>query len=145
MSNVEIKTPAELLNLQNLSNEDVRKFAEKGVTQTREAFEKLNATAKDAAGSFDASAAIVLKGLSEFNAKALEAVQANTALTFDFLAELAAVKGANEIIPLQSAYAEKQFKALNEQAKDLSALAQKIAKESIEPIKGQIEKSAKVA
>ncbi|HUO54108.1 MAG TPA: phasin family protein [Rhodoblastus sp.] len=140
MSNVQIKLPTEMAEL---SSENVRKFAEKGVAQARDAYEKLNASAKEAAGSFDASAAIVAKGFAEFNAKALEALQANSAMTFDYLASLTAVKGPTEILPLQSAYAEKQFKALNDQAKDLATLAQKIAKECVEPLKGQFEKTLK--
>jgi phasin len=140
MSNDPIKNPAELFNL---SGANVREIAEKGVAQTREAFEKLNASAKDAAGSLEASASVVAQGLSEFNAKAFEALQANTYLTLDFLASLAAVKSPGELAPLQSAFAEKQFKALTEQAKDLTALAQKVSKEAAEPLKGQIEKTIK--
>lgn len=138
MPKAETKTAVELI-------ENVRKFAEKGVSQTREAFEKLNATAKQAASSLDASSAVVAKGLSEFNAKAFEALQANTYLTFDHLARLAGSKSVTEAVSLQSAHAEKQLKALNDQAKDLSDLAQKIAKESIEPLKGQFEKALKTA
>jgi phasin len=140
MSNDPIKNPAELFNL---SGANVREIAEKGVTQTREAFEKLNASAKEAAGTLNASASVVAQGLSEFNAKAFEALQANTYSTLDFLSSLASVKSPGELAPLQSAFAEKQFKALSEQAKDLTALAQKISKEAAEPLKGQIEKTIK--
>ncbi|MCI4678723.1 phasin family protein [Rhodoblastus acidophilus] len=138
----ETKIPAEVAQI---SSENVRKMAEKGVSQARETYEKLNAAAKETAGSLDASASIVLKGLVEFNAKALEAFHANAHMTLDYLASLASVKAPTEIVPLQSAYAEKQFKALNDQTKDLSALAQKIAKECVEPIKGQFEKTLKSA
>lgn len=138
MSKVETKTAAELI-------ENARKIAEKGVSQTRDAFEKLNASAKEAAGTLDASASVVAKGLSEFNAKAFEAVQANAYLTLDYLASLAGSKSVTEALKLQSAHADKQIKVLNDQAKDLSDLAQKIAKESLEPLKGQFEKVLKVA
>ena len=53
MSN-ETKIPAELFQL---SGENVRKAAEKGLTQTREAFDKFNATAKDAAGRWKPASA----------------------------------------------------------------------------------------
>jgi hypothetical protein len=65
MSNDQIKSPAELFNL---SGVNVREIAEKGVTQTREAYEKLNASAKDAAGSLEARASVVDQGGSEFYA-----------------------------------------------------------------------------
>jgi len=142
MSNAETQTAAELFEL---SSENIRKIAEKGVSQSREAYEKLSATAKEAVSSLDASAAVVAKGLSEFNAKAFEALQANTYSAFDHLAKLASTKNVTEAISLHSAHTEKQIKALNDQAKDLSDLAQKIAKESFEPLKGQIDKVAKAA
>jgi phasin len=142
MSNVETKTAAEIFEV---SGENIRKFAEKGLVQSREAFEKLNASAKEAADSLDASAAVVAKGLSEFNAKAFEALQANTYSTLDHFAKLAAAKDVNEAISMQSAHAEQQVKVINDQAKDLSDLAQKIAKESFESLKGQFEKITKVA
>ncbi len=81
--------------------------------------------------------------MSEFNAKAFEAFCANTGAAFDLLTSLAGVTSPTEIVALQSDFAEKQFKALNEQAKDLSALARKIATDCVEPIKGQLEKSFK--
>jgi phasin len=142
MSNVETKTPAEMIAL---SSQGVREFAEKGVAQSREAFEKLTASAKDASVSLEHSAGVLTKGLSEFNAKSFEALQTNAYLTLDYLTSLASLKSPTEFVALQSAHVEKQIKTLNDQAKDLSELAQKIAKESVEPLKGQIEKVMKTA
>ncbi len=87
MAKAETKTPAEFVRL---SSDNVRGMAEKGLAHSREAYEKLNASAKDAATSLEASATIVAKGLSELNAKAFAALQANTAATFDYLNALAA-------------------------------------------------------
>jgi phasin len=141
MSKAETKA-AEIFDL---SGDNVRKIAEQGLTQTREAYEKFSATAKQTATWIDTSAAVVAKGLSEFNAKAFEAVQANTYSTLDYLSALAASKTVSDAAALQSAHAEKQIKVLNEQTKDLSDLAQKIVKESFEPLKGQIEKTFNAA
>lgn len=140
MSKIDTLLPAEITQF---SGENVRKAAERGVSQARGAFEKLNASAKDSAGSFDASAVAVARGVSEFNAKAFEAFRANTGATFDFLTSLAGVTSPTEIVALQSDFAAKQFKAMNEQARDLSALARKIAADCAEPIKGQLEKAFK--
>ena len=135
MSDASFKIPAEF------SADEARKIAEKGVAQTREAFEKLNAAAKNAFGSFDASASIVAKGCSEFNAKALEAFQANSALTFEYLDALTGAKTVSDAVALAPAHASKQFQALKDQTKDLSSLAQKIAPESAEPLKAVIGKT----
>jgi phasin len=129
MSSAQIKIPTAF------SADEALKAAEKSLAQSREAFEKFNAIAKGAFGSIDASASIVAKGLSEFNAKALEAFQANSARTFDFIAALTGSKSLSEAIALPAAHARKQFEALKGQTTDLSSLAQKIAKESAEPLK----------
>ena len=140
MSKTDTLLPAEITQF---SGENVRKAAERGVNQAREAFEKLNASARDASGSFDASAVAVARGVSEFNAKAFEAFRANTGAALDFLTSLAGVTSPAEIVALQSDFAGKQFKAMSEQARDLAALARKIAADCAEPIKGQLEKAFK--
>ena len=115
--------------------------AEKGLAQSRATFEKFNAAGKGAFGSIDASALIVAKGLNEFNAKAFEAFQANSALTFEFFGALTGAKTASDAISLAPAHANKQFQALKDQTKDLSSLAQKIAKELVGPLKDVIGKT----
>lgn len=140
MSKIDTLLPAEITQF---SSENVRQAAEKGVGQAREAYDKLNASAKDAAGSFNASAIVFARGVSEFNVKAFEAFRANTGAAFDLLISLAAVKSPTKIVALQADFAEKQLKALNQQANDLTVLARKIATDCVEPIKGQLEKSFK--
>ena len=50
------------------------------------------------------------------------------------------------MIELSSAHARKQFEALTEQGKELSALAQKVATETAEPIKNGMNRTfSKVA
>jgi hypothetical protein len=121
--------------------EEARKTVEQGVAKSRETFEKVNAAAKGAFGSIDASALIVAKGLSEFNTKAFEAFQANSALTFDYLSALTRTKNVSDAISLAPAHANKQFQALKDQTKDLSALAEKIAQDAVGPLKDVIGKT----
>ncbi len=135
MSDASFKIPTEF------SAGEARKIAEKGVAQTREAFEKLNAAAKNAFGAFDASATIVATGFSEFKSKAFEAFQANSALTFEYFDALAGTRTLSAAAALAPAHASKQFQALKDQTTDLSSLAQKIAQESAEPLKAVIGKT----
>ncbi len=135
MSNVPFKIPAEL------SAAEARKAAEKGLAHSREMFEKFNAAAKDAFDSIEVSSSIAAKGLSEFNAKAVEAFQANSALAFEFFGALAGTKRFSDAIALAPAHANKQYRALAAQSKDLSSLAQKIAQESVGPLKDSIIKT----
>jgi phasin len=135
MSSAPFQIPKEI------SIDEARKTTEKGLAQSRAAFEKFNAAAKETYASIDSGASIAAKGLSEFNAKAFEAFQANTAMTFDFFSALTGSKSVSDIIALAPAHASKQFQALKDQTKDLSSLAQKIVKESAEPLKSAIGKS----
>ncbi len=120
------------------NSEKLRETAIKSVAQARAVFEKANAAAKDAAGSLEASSTIVAKGLSEFNAKAFEAFQANSNLTLEFCGALAKAKNFSEAYSLQTEHGAKLVEALKAQGKDLSDLASKIAKESAEPLKAQL-------
>ncbi len=92
---------------------------------------------------FEASSSIVTKGLSEFNAKALEALQANLSMSLEYFSALASVKSPADAAKLPADLAKKQMEALTAQAKDLTALAQKIATESVEPLKEQFAKTVK--
>jgi hypothetical protein len=129
------------MSKQMINAEEARKVAEKGLVPSRETFETVNAAAKGAFGSIDASASIVAKGLTELNAKAVEAFQANSALTFEFLRALTGSKTVSEAISLAPAHANKQFQALKDQTKDLSALSQKIAQDSFAPLKDAVSKT----
>ena len=79
------------------------------------------------ASSLEASSSIVTKGFVEFNAKALEALQANLSLSLEYFSALASVKSPADAAKLPAELAKKQMEALTAQAKDLTALAQKIA------------------
>lgn len=52
-----------------------------------------------------------------------------------------AAKNAAEAVELSSSHLRTQFETLSEQAKELAALAQKVAAESSEPIKAGVEKT----
>jgi hypothetical protein len=57
-----------------------------------------------------------------------------------------AAKTLSEMVELSSTHARKQFEALTQQSKELSALAQKVATETAEPIKSGVSKAlSKVA
>ena len=135
MTDAPFKIPAEF------SADQARKATEQGLAQTREAVEKLNTAAKNTLGAIDASASIVAKGLSEFNAKAFEAFKANSALTFEFFGALTGTRTLSGALALAPEHAGKQYQALKDQTKDLTSLAQKIAQESAETLKAVIGKN----
>ena len=84
------------------------------------------------------------KGATEFNMKALEALRVNMNASFDYTRELMGSKTLADAVELSASHMRKQFESLSAQAKTLSALAQKVATETAEPIKAGLSKTMKV-
>jgi len=108
-----------------------REFAERGVAQAKDTYEKMKAAAEEATDVLETTYSTATKGASDYGLKVIEAARVNT---------------LSEVIELSSAHARKQFEALTEQSKELSELAQKVATETVEPIKSGMNKAfSKVA
>ncbi len=120
-----------------------REFAEKGVSQAKENYEKMKTAAEEATGLLEGTYATASKGASEYGAKVIEAARANTNATFDFATELMNVKTFSDFVELSTAHARKQFETLTAQSKELAALAQKVTTETAEPVKECVTKAFK--
>lgn len=105
----------------------LREFTERGVAQTREAYEKLRNAAEEANAALEAVSTTAAKGTAEYGRKLIDAAQANSNAAFDYAVELLGAKHVSEVAELSSDYAKKQCEALSEQTSTLSALAWKIA------------------
>jgi phasin len=123
-----------------------REFAERGVAQAKDTYEKMKAAAEEATDVLETTYSTASKGASDYGLKVIEAARVNTNAAFDYAGELLAAKTLSEVIELSSTHARKQFEALTAQSKDLGALAQKVATETAEPIKSGMNKAfSKVA
>ena len=123
-----------------------REFAERGVAQAKDTYEKMKAAAEEATDVLETTYSTASKGASDYGMKVIEAARINTNAAFDYAGELLAAKTLSEVIELSSAHARKQFEALTAQSKELGALAQKVATETVEPIKSGMNKAfSKVA
>ena len=112
-----------------------REFAERGVAQAKDTYEKMKAAAEEATDVLETTYSTAAKGASDYGLKVIEATRVNTNAAFDFAGELITAKSLSEVIELSSAHARKQFEAFTAQGKELGALAQKVAAETAEPIK----------
>ncbi len=115
-----------------------REFAEKGVNQAKDNWEKIKSATEEATDLIEDSYATASKGAADYGLKLIEAARANTNANFDFASELLTVKSLSEAVELSTAHMRKQFDALTAQSKDLSALAQKIVTETTEPLKESV-------
>jgi phasin len=122
-----------------------RELAERSVTQARDGYEKMKAAAEDATDVIEDTYATASKGVTDYTLKSIEIARANTNATFDFYSQLVTVKSLSEAVELTSTHARKQFDAFVEQSKELTALAQRVATETSEPIKGSVSKVFKLA
>ena len=125
--------------------EQVRAFAEKGVSQARDNYAKFKDAAETHNVTIEAVFTSASKGMSEYSAKLMEFMKANTTASLDFAQELFGVKSPSEALELWTSHTRKQFEALSSQAKELAELGQKVASETVEPIKTNASKYYKPA
>src|ERR1700712_3396126 len=125
--------------------EQMRAFAEKGVAQARDNYAKFKDAAETHNGTIEAVFTTASKGASEYSAKMIEFFKANTSSSLDFAQELFGVKPPAAAMELWSSHARKQFETLAAQAKELTELSQKVASETVEPIKASASKLYKPA
>ena len=125
--------------------EQMRAFAEKGVSQARENYTRFKDAAETHNSTVEAVFTTATKGATEYSAKLLDIVKTNTTATFDFAQELVGAKSLSQAMELWSSHARKQVEALTAQTKELAELTQKIAAETAEPIKAGASKLLKPA
>jgi phasin len=112
-----------------------RELAEKSIAQTKDAYEKMKATAEQNTEMLETVYSTASKGSTEYGQKLIEMGRANTNAAFDFFESLFGVKSASELVELSTAHARSQFETLSGQSKELAALCQKVATDTAEPIK----------
>src|ERR1700686_949104 len=125
--------------------EQMRALAEKGVSQARDSYAKFKDVAETHNGTIEAVFASASKGASEYSAKLMEIMKANSTANLEFAQELIGVKSPSEALELWTAHAKKQFETFTAYSKELAELSQKVAAETAEPIKASASKLFKPA
>jgi len=120
-----------------------REIAEKSVSQAKETYEKMKSAAEEATDLLEDTYATATKGISDYGLKVIEAARANTNAVFDYATQLMTVKSLSDVVELSTAHSRKQFEAVTAQSKELVAIAQKVATETVEPVKQSFSKAFK--
>ncbi|KRP96497.1 phasin [Bradyrhizobium yuanmingense] len=120
--------------------EQVRAFAEKGAAQARENYAKFKDAAETHNGTVEAVFTCASKGASEYTAKLVEFMKANSSAQLDFAQQLFGAKSPTEAMELWTGHARKQLETFQAQAKELVELTQRVANETAEPIKASASK-----
>ena len=112
-----------------------REITEKGTTQAKETYDKMNAATTEAADLIKNSYSKAVKSMQDYNNKIIEFAHANTNAAFDFVQKLSGVKSPTAFVELWTEHARKQVETLTEQSKQLAALGQKVTRTTDEPLK----------
>jgi len=111
-----------------------RKFSDKSTAVANEALEKGKAVVERSARALEESYSTSVEHMRDYNRKMMEIAQANMEAVFEIARQLGSAKTPSEIIELWTTHARKQFEVLGEQTKELTALGQKLAVESVGPM-----------
>jgi phasin len=122
-----------------------REFAEKGIAQAKENYEKMKSVAEEATGVLEETYANASKGASEYGLKMVDNARTNSNAAFDLFGALLGAKTYAEMVELSTGYLREQFETMTAQAKDLTATAQKAGTETFEPIKDGFSAAVKKA
>ena len=125
--------------------EQVRAFAEKGVSQARDNYAKFKDAAETHNGTVEAVFSVFSSGAKEYSAKLMELMKDTTSANLDFAQALVGVKTPAEAMELWTTHARKQYETFTARAKELAELSQKVATDSAEPIKASASKIFKPA
>jgi phasin len=112
-----------------------REMAEKSVSQAKDTWEKMKTASEEATDVLEDSYSTAAKGSADYGLKLIDVARANANAAFDYASELLTVKSLSEFVELSTSHARKHFETATAQARELTALAQKVANETAEPIK----------
>ncbi len=120
--------------------DSLRDFAEKGASQSREAFTKMKTAAEEATKTVEATMQTAQAGTVELGLKAIDAMRTNADLSLSHMEALLGVKSIAELIELQTGFVRKQAETTVEQAKAMQEAARKLAEEVSKPGREAAEK-----
>lgn len=113
----------------------IREFAEKGVSQARENYEKFKDVAQSSNETIEAVYASATRGASDYSGKLIDIARTNANAAFDVAEKLVAVKSPSEVFSIWTTYARSQYETLSSQTRELAELSQRVATETVEPIR----------
>jgi phasin len=115
--------------------EQVRAFAEKGVSQARDNYARFKEAAETQNNTIEAVFSVFSNGAKEYSAKVMEMTKQAASANLDFAQALVGVKSPSEALELWTSHARNQFEAFTAHTRQLAELTQKVAADSAEPIK----------
>ncbi|MBU6456544.1 MAG: phasin [Bradyrhizobium sp.] len=125
--------------------EQVRAFAEKGVSQARDNYARFKDAAETSNDTIEAVFSVLSNGARDYSAKVMEMMKQAASANLDFAQSLVGVKSPSEALELWTSHARHQFESFTAHTRELTELTQKVATDSAEPIKTNASKIFKPA
>jgi phasin len=122
-----------------------REVAEKGIAQAKDNYNRIKSVTEQATDVLEETYAAASKGCSGYGLKVIETSRANANAAFDLFGELMTAKSYSDVVELTTGYLRTQFDTVTAQTKELCDHAQKVASETVEPIKESISSFGKAA
>jgi phasin len=121
--------------------ENLQMFAEESVAKTREAYQKINAVAKDGAKVMEEVMLTAHAGARALGEKVLTNTAANTEAAFDAAQAIARARTLPEAARLQADFLQQQMAAASAQTKELFELSAKVARQTFESMNSATSKA----
>ena len=99
-----------------------------------ETLEKGKVASEQSVRAIEQSYSVMVENIRAFNVKMIDMARTNTETAFDLARQIATARAPSDVFAIWTTYAPKLFETLSAQAKELTALGQKMAGESAEPI-----------
>ena len=125
------------------ATDQFRAIAEKGVEQSKEAYDKIKTNAEEAQKAMESSFETAKAVSGDLSLKTISALRANTEAGFSHLEALVSAKSISEVIELQTSFLRKRVEMTVEQAKEMQAVSTRAAEEISKPVKTVFEKALK--
>ncbi len=124
--------------------ESVRAMAEQGLSKTRENYDRLKEAAESNNLAVEAALGNASIGVHAYLMRALDMAKSNAELSIDFVRDLMSARAVMDAVDLWNDYLRRQMEALTDQSRELAELGQKIAVDTVEPIKSSASKAMQI-
>jgi phasin len=109
---------------------EMRAFAERSFEQARIAFDKFMEAAQQTMNTLEGQSKVAQEGAKEISQKIMGFAEQNVATAFDYAQKLVQAKDPQSLMALHGEFVQAQMQVLADQARELTDIASKAARES---------------
>jgi phasin len=112
---------------------EMRAFAERSFEQARIAFDKFMEAAQQTMNTLEGQSKVAQEGAKEISQKIMGFAEQNVATAFDYAQKLVQAKDPQSLMALHGEFVQAQMQVLADQARELTDIASKAARDSSKP------------